>query len=489
MTFRAFPAVTTLSVLLLGAAVAAQTDGTVSATTSVSKVRIVRLSEVKGAVDLDRSNGRGMEPAITNLPIVEHNRLRTAMGVAEVEFEDNSSVRLGPESVLEFPELSRAPGGATISSVHLIKGTAYISLLKTRGNSFILNFGEHAVAVPPGTHLRLTMNSNDAQLAVLDGAVTVDTPHGPLEVSKKKTVTLLTASDIDPTVAKNVEQAPLDTWDKQSSDYHVRLANQAAFGNSGYSYGLSDMMYYGAFSDAGGCGSMWHPYFTSASWDPYSAGAWAYYSGAGYSWVSPYPWGWTPYHYGSWSFCPGAGWGWQPGGAWTGLNNTSMMTMNRFGTGGGRTSPVSPPHPPQPGGPSMVPVISKPLVRSEMKSGNSFEFRNDSAGFGIPRGELGQLNKLSEHAASHGSVSTTVYLSAAPSGQGTVGARPANHGIGTVSVHRGSPPPPPEVSSASAGGGSLGSGSSSPTSSSNSNMSPRSSPSPSPAPTGGGRPR
>ncbi len=487
MTFRALPAAATLSVLLLAVAVPAQTASTVSATTSVSKVRIVRLSEVKGAVDLDRSNGRGMEPAITNLPIVEHNRLRTAMGVAEVEFEDNSSVRLGPESVLEFPELSRAPGGATISSVHLIKGIAYISLLKTRGNSFILNFGEHTVAVPPGTHLRLTLNENDAHLAVLDGALTVDTPHGPLEVSKKKTVTLLMASDIDPTVAKNVEQAPLDTWDKQSSDYHVRQANLSAFGNSGYSYGLSDMMYYGAFADAGGCGSMWRPYFTSASWDPYSAGAWAFYSGAGYSWVSPYPWGWTPYHYGSWSYCPGTGWGWQPGGAWTGLNNTNMMAMNRFGAGG-RTSPVAPPHPPQPGGPSMVPVISKPLVRSEMNSNNSFVFRNDSAGFGIPRGELGQLNKLSEHAASHGSVSTTVYLSAAPSGPAPGSARSASQGIGTVSVHRGSPPPPrdTDVSSGYGGGGSIGSGSNLPPSSSSS--SPRASPAPAPAPSSGGKP-
>lgn len=486
MKFRACSVAVSLSILSLAAAVSAQTASTVSATTSVSKVRIVRLSEVKGAVDLDRSNGRGMEPAITNLPIVEHNRLRTAMGVAEVEFEDNSSVRLGPNSILEFPELSRSSSG-TISSVQLVQGIAYVSLLKTKGNTFSLNFGEHTVAVPPGTHLRLTMNSNDAQLAVLDGAVTVDTPHGPLEVSKKKTVTLLTTSDIDPSIAKNVAESPLDTWDKQSSDYHVRMANMSAFGNSGYSYGLSDMLYYGAFSDAGGCGSMWRPYFTSASWDPYSAGAFAYYAGAGYSWVSPYPWGWTPYHYGSWSFCPGAGWGWQPGGAWNGLNNT-MMTMNRFGTGGGKTSPLSPPHPPPSGGPSMVPVISKPLVRSEMNSANSFMFRNDSAGFGIPRGELGSLNKLSEHAATHGSASTTVYLSAGGGGAlGQGGARPAAQGIGTVSVHRGSPPPPRETSVSSGFGG--GGGSSLPSSSASSSASPRPSPSPSPAPTGGGRPR
>jgi hypothetical protein len=137
-----------------------------------------------------------------------------------------------------------------------------------------------------------------------------------------------------------------------------------------------------------------------------------------------------------------------------------------------------------------VPVISKPLVRSEMTSASSFMFRNDSAGFGIPRGELGSLNKLSEHAASHGSARTTVYLSAGAGTPGLGGARSAAQGIGTVTVHRGSPPPPRETDvSGNSGGGSFGSGSSLPPSSASSNVSPRPSPSPAPAPSSGGRPR
>ena len=34
---------------------------------------------------------------MANLPIVEKSRLQTGMGVAEVEFEDNSTLRLAPE--------------------------------------------------------------------------------------------------------------------------------------------------------------------------------------------------------------------------------------------------------------------------------------------------------------------------------------------------------------------------------------------------------
>ncbi len=491
MKLPAFPTTVGLSALLLAAALPAQTAGTVSATASVSKVRIVRLSEVKGSVQLDRSNGRGLEPAITNLPIVEQNRLQTGTGVAEVEFEDNSSMRIAPDSAVEFTELSRTPAGTTISSVHVLKGMAYLTLVKSRGNEFNLLVGDHKIAVPPATHLRLRVNNNDARIAVLDGALTVDSPHGPIEVTKKKTLTLLAADDIDPTVAKAVDSDPFDNWDKQAADYHARVAASSAFGSSPYSYGISDMMYYGSFANVAGCGSMWRPYFTSAAWDPYSAGSWAYYSGAGYSWVSPYPWGWTPYHYGSWSYCPSAGWGWQPGGAWTGLNNGSMMALNSLsGNGTGKTRiPVAPPGPPRAGEPTMVSVISKPIVRSEMSSNRSFVFRNDSAGLGVPRGELGGLNKFSEHTIQKGSASTEVYTSVSASA-GSSGMRPAAQSLGVMSIHRGSPPPPPSSNTSifSAGSSSYGASASNTNSISSSNSAPRASPSPAPAPSGG-RPR
>lgn len=489
MKFSASTATAGLSVLLLASALPAQTASTVSATVSGSKVRIVRLSEVKGAVQLDRSNGRGLEPAITNLPIVERNRLQTGQGVAEVEFEDNSSLRLGPDSAVEFPELSRTPAGTTVSSVHLIKGLAYLTLVKSRGNDFNVQFGSHKISVPPSTHIRLRVNSSDATLAVLDGALAIDGPQGPIAVSKKKTVTFLMDERVDPAVAKNVTADPFDSWDKQATDYHARMAVFGAFGNSPYAYGTSDMAYYGAFSDVGGCGSMWRPYFTSAAWDPYSAGAWAYYSGAGYSWVSPYPWGWTPYHFGSWSYCPNAGWGWQPGGAWSGLNNATMIAFNPAGGNGpGKPHmPIAPTHPPRVGEPTVVTVLSKPVVRSEMKSSRSFVFRNDSAGLGIPRGDLGQLNKFSDHAVQKGSASTSVYMSVGGYSSPSGGMRDASSTLAPVSIHRGSPPPPPESSfSSNSDSYNAGSSSTSTINSSNSSSAPRPAPAPAPAPS---RPR
>jgi hypothetical protein len=249
-------------------------------------------------------------------------------------------------------------------------------------------------------------------------------------------------------VAKNIASETLDSWDKQAADYHARVATMGAFNNSPYAFGMNDLSYYGSFMTASGCGSMWRPYFASAAWDPYANGTWAYYPGNGYSWVSPYPWGWMPYHYGSWAFCPGMGWGWMPGGMWNDLNNVPAATATGIASGtpgngsGLRILPHPPLHPPQQGT-TLVEVNAKPLVTSNLDSRNSFVFRRDSAGLGVPREGLGKLNGFSHSSLQHGMSTTAVYTTTGPAAGMAPGGRVAMGGsnIAPVMIHRGSPPP------------------------------------------------
>lgn len=451
-------ATASLPVLLLAATLTAQSADQATQTAPVSKVRIVRLSQVKGEVRLDRDNGRGFEPAIANLPIVEKSRLETDNGAAEIEFEDNSSVRLAPDSIVEFPKLERLPGGTTVSSVHLVKGMAYVSLMKTPGNEFNLLFGEQNLRLPGSSHIRLQLEGTEAKLAVLDGTVHIEGPAGVEDVPRKKTVTFPAVDSSELTVAKDVAADPLDSWDHNAVEYHSRFASTSYASGSPYTYGQSDMMYYGNFVNSAGCGSMWRPYFASAAWDPYSNGAWAWYGDAGYSWVSPYPWGWTPYHSGTWSYCQGAGWGWMPGGSWMGLNNT-IASVN-----GPVHLPTSPIAAPRKGEATVTAVNLKPLVQSEIASSSSFVFRKDSAGLGVPRDELGNLDKISQRTIQKGTASTPVYL------EGAANGRPGGTGFAMTSVHRGSPPTGEAMSLQ------IGRGSGSPTvSSTSSNVHPTSS--------------
>ena len=404
----------------IGSAGASSNDATPAASSETaapsqanSKVRIVRLSEVKGEVQLDRKIDRGFESAMANLPITEGASLKTGDGVAEVEFEDNSTVRVGQNSLVEFPRLELLPSGAKASSIKVLRGMVYVNLLNTKGNEFTAAFAQEKLNLPPESHIRLQLTPSEAHLAVLHGEAMVEEPSGITTVGKNKTVTFNLASQSPPVISKNVAQEPLDSWDNNSVQYHKSYANATSFGNSPYSYGINDMNYYGSFINAGGCGSMWRPYFTSASWDPFGNGAWAYYPSAGYSWVSPYPWGWTPYHYGSWSYCQGTGWGWQPGGAWMGLAN--------YNSPGGFNHPLKPSHAPSSAEPTLVQVNHQPLAPSGLKGSDTFVFRKDSAGLGVPRGSLGKLNSFSGEAVQHGMATTSVYSGARGAGDGEHG--------------------------------------------------------------------
>src|SRR5208337_2417764 len=170
---------------------------------------------------------------------VEKSRLMTGDGVAEVEFEDNSSLRLGPNSMLEFPQLERLAAGTTASSVRLVKGMVYVSLLKTRGNEFNLQFGQQKLELPAGSHIRLQVDGAEAKLAVLDGTLRIDGPSGVMDVSKNKTVTfsMQGQGQTQAIVAKNVESyETLDAWDKKEAEYHTLAAPVSALNSSPYAY-------------------------------------------------------------------------------------------------------------------------------------------------------------------------------------------------------------------------------------------------------------
>ena len=125
-------------------------------------------------------------------------------------------------------------------------------------------------------------------------------------VGKKKALLFDPTNASAPTLVSKNEKGPYAEWDKKQVEYHNHFAPTSSSHYSGtpYSYGLADMNYYGGFSNLGGCGMMWQPYLAGAGFSPFANGSWAWYPGAGYSFVSPYPWGWTAFHSGMWNLLP-----------------------------------------------------------------------------------------------------------------------------------------------------------------------------------------
>jgi len=416
-----------------------------------SNVRIVRLSYIDGGVQIDRNTGQ-FEKGIVNLPITEGAKLRTdADGRAEVELEDGSTVRLASDSTIQFPQLSLRDTGVKASVIEVQKGTAYVDFAGTKGNELTVKFGGQRIELAKAAHFRIVSGQQAQAVAVFKGNIQVEGPSGAVQVKKNQTASL------DPSanalvVAKEIQPEPLDSWDKEQSQYQQRYANDSYGNYSPYRYGTSDLAYYGTFFSAPGYGMLWQPYFIGAGWDPFMDGAWAFTPGFGPGWVSAYPWGWVPYHYGTWVFLPGYGWAWQPGGTW--MPWYSQPQLLRTPTG------FRPPQPPSTVATkgTILTVNRGPGSSLTNRSGNKIMIQNNSAGLGVPRGQVPNMAKISRQVQEHGTVTqrvqpTPTSRTAPPpmaGGGGSPKGMDAPHGSprqSTSSQRSSSPPSSPRMSS------------------------------------------
>ena len=358
-----------------------------------SQARIVRLSDVEGNLQIDRATGDGYEKAFLNMPITEGVRLRTREGArAEVEFEDGSTMHLVPNTILQFTTLSLRDSGARVSTIDLQQGQVYFNFTgKHEDDEFKVTFAHQELTLTRAVHFRVGLDNDSATVAVFKGNVQVEGPAGAVEISSKHTATFDLGNTGQFELAKNIAQSPFDSWDKQQTDYHLRYAAKSY--DTPYSYGITDLNYYGSYYDVPGYGMCWQPYFTGFGWDPFMDGAWMWYPGFGYTWVSAYPWGWTPYHSGSWLFVPGYGWMWRPGGStWVVWNRVPAM--------------LNPPRAYVPPRPPVIPhgtvVIGRGPTQSLVSPGGApgtrLVIKEDRAGLGVPRGvrNLPSLNRQFE---------------------------------------------------------------------------------------------
>jgi hypothetical protein len=381
-----------------------------------SKARIVRLSAVEGRVQLDRAAGDGFDKAFINLPVIEGSRLKTGKdGRAEVEFEDGSTLRLAPGSEVDFIRLALGDNGQKLSTVQLVSGTVYANLhpKSAGGNAaekekksaqFLLNFSHESLSVAEAVHFRVRLDADStATLAVFKGKLSATGPSGSFDVAEKHSATIDFAGNNlandefagnDPArkdtfvIAKNYEADPSDAWDRQQTGYHDRYASavNSASLSSPYGYGMSDLNYYGSFTTLNGYGSVWQPYFVGANWSPFQDGGWAFYPGAGYMWVSGYPWGWMPFNYGNWAFASGFGWFWQPG-YWNSSYGIPQVV----------NAPVTAKVPTAPARGRQTVMVGLGLAADPAPGASRrITINPGSAGFGVPRGSISHLDHVAK---------------------------------------------------------------------------------------------
>jgi len=283
-----------------------------------NNVRAVRISHVEGTVQILDDNGVVFDQAHANMPVTQDMHLKTGSdGRAEVQFEDGSVVRITPNSAVNFNQLERTSEGSTITQLQAAAGLTYYEF-NNRGGKYSVRFGPYTATSTKSSIFRISVDQNPAQVAVMRGAVHIDTGNdGGLDVPTSQTATLDMKDTASYDVAQNITA---DSWDQWNSDRDQALAQMGsratmarAMGGNPDDPSWSDLDANGNWYDMPGYGMGWTPSGLGAGFDPFGSGYWGYYPSYGYTWISAYQWGWLPYHCGAWNFFNGPGWMWFPG--------------------------------------------------------------------------------------------------------------------------------------------------------------------------------
>jgi hypothetical protein len=206
-----------------------------------SKVQTAWLSDVKGEVALARHTGDVLQKAFLNSPVPEQGLVQTGVGRAEIDFLGGNAIRLAPYSAIELPGIDLLPSGTTASTVRILRGTVYISLMPsylvdTKGSEVHVTFGERSLRLLPSSHVRIELNAARATLVLFDGPGQIETASGPVKLPSRRTVVFDLASP-QPAEIRKVERRPMDNWDRvelerehHAADWENRIARHLSQG-------------------------------------------------------------------------------------------------------------------------------------------------------------------------------------------------------------------------------------------------------------------
>ncbi len=283
---------------------------TVAGTLAAGDVRYARLGESEGAVEVQLRAGRPWVAAERNLPLIESTWLRTGPASRlEVEFDEGSAWRLGPQTRAAIADYTRLSTGQRITTLSLDEGTAWFTGRPEGADSIVLSVPGAQVTVTRAAQIRLDVGLQTASIAVLSGAVRFSSPAADMDLHEGQTTRVEAANPSRFFLFKEVAAEELDEW---SANRDEVLAGSISAGHTSHRYGRQDLDTAGEWVETGELGPMWKPHVPEG-WTPFRAGRWQWYDTLGYTWVSSEPWGWLPYHYGRWALTKPSGWVWVPG--------------------------------------------------------------------------------------------------------------------------------------------------------------------------------
>jgi FecR protein len=271
--------------------------------------RYARLGEFQGKVEVQLSAADPWMPAERNLPLTESAWVRTGAGArVEIEMDDGSAWRLGPDSLGELSDYTQLSTGQRITLLSLDHGVAYFTGEPIGKDVMMLVAPGAQATLTQGARVRVSAQPDWSQFSVLEGVVRFSSPTAEMGLREGQSARVEPANVQHFYLYPQIARLPLDEW-SEGRDKAEAVPVSAA--HVTWHAGLADLDTNGDWIQNDDLGMVWKPKQTQ-DWAPYQKGRWRYSEVLGYTWVSDDDWGWVPYHNGRWARIDSVGWVWQP---------------------------------------------------------------------------------------------------------------------------------------------------------------------------------
>ncbi len=180
----------------------------------VSHARVVSLSLVSGTVIARRPGSTKWAAATVDTPIEEGVSIATAKhSIAEVQFENGSTVRLGELSCVDFTQLALGPHSGHINGLTLVLGFATIHAMPKRHDEYIVNASGASLTPQGKAEFRTDLTHDRLRVEVISGHVQIQAAHSNQSERLAKNQAL--AYDASGSGAFHVtDSIQMDDWDK-----------------------------------------------------------------------------------------------------------------------------------------------------------------------------------------------------------------------------------------------------------------------------------
>ncbi|HXB69634.1 MAG TPA: DUF6600 domain-containing protein [Candidatus Acidoferrales bacterium] len=274
------------------------------------QARYARLGDFDGKVDVQLQAADPWVAAERNLPLTESTWLRTAAASKlEIELDEGSAWRMGPDSQAEISDYSRLSTGQRVTLLSLDRGLAWFTGEPAGKDALTMAVPGAQITFIRGARIRLEALDTWSRISVIEGTVRFSSPAAEMDLHEGQSIRVEPANASRFFLERSIVAIPLDRW---SEDRDIALAAPASAARVAQRYGVKDLDAAGQWLQTADLGMVWKP-AAAEGWAPFQKGRWLWYASLGYTWVSNDSWGWLPYHYGRWWRSNADGWVWVPG--------------------------------------------------------------------------------------------------------------------------------------------------------------------------------